>query len=51
MQLMTDEKAGIFRTAYNGVVETRPLGQNFVFLTPPDEEMKANFGNYWLNPG
>ena len=45
--LMTDEKARIFRTAYKGVVETRPLGKNFAFLTPPLEELKANFGSAW----
>lgn len=47
MRLMTDEKAGIYRTAYKGVVETRPFGKNFVFLTPPLEELKANFGSNW----
>ena len=45
--LMTDEKARIFRTAYKGVVETRPFGQNFVFLTPALNELKANFGDAW----
>lgn len=45
--LMTDEKAGIFRTAYKGIVETRPFGQNFVFLTPSTNELKANFGSNW----
>lgn len=47
--LMTDEKAGIFRTAYKGVVETRPNGGNFVYLTPPFEELKASFGDKWPN--
>jgi alpha-1,3-mannosyl-glycoprotein beta-1,2-N-acetylglucosaminyltransferase len=45
--LMTDEKAGIFRTAYKGVVETRPLGQNFAFLTPPLAQLQQNFGTSW----
>ena len=47
IQLMTDEKAGIFRTAYKGVVETRLDGKNFLFLTPPEGELKSNFGGYW----
>lgn len=37
--LMTDEKAGIPRTAYLGVVETRPKGNHILFLTPPLETL------------
>jgi alpha-1,3-mannosyl-glycoprotein beta-1,2-N-acetylglucosaminyltransferase len=33
-QLMDDEKAGIPRTAYKGVVETRPYGEYIIFLVP-----------------
>jgi alpha-1,3-mannosyl-glycoprotein beta-1,2-N-acetylglucosaminyltransferase len=33
-QLMDDEKAGIPRTAYKGVVETRPYGEYLLFLVP-----------------
>jgi len=49
LNLMTDEKAMIYRTAYKGVVETRPFGQSLLFLTPPLKALKANFGNAWPN--
>lgn len=39
--LMTDEKAGVPRTAYYGVVETRPHGNYILFLTPNMTELKA----------
>jgi alpha-1,3-mannosyl-glycoprotein beta-1,2-N-acetylglucosaminyltransferase len=41
--LMTDEKAGVPRTAYKGVVETRLDGEHFLFLTPPMAEVKKAF--------
>ncbi|CAB9519040.1 Alpha-1,3-mannosyl-glycoprotein 2-beta-N-acetylglucosaminyltransferase [Seminavis robusta] len=47
LNLMTDEKATIFRTAYKGVVETRPDGKTLLFLTPPLDQLKANFGSSW----
>jgi alpha-1,3-mannosyl-glycoprotein beta-1,2-N-acetylglucosaminyltransferase len=40
LSLMTDEKAGVPRTAYYGVVETRPLGNFILYLTPPLEDLK-----------
>jgi len=43
LTLMPDEKAGIPRTAYKGVVETRLDGTHFLFLTPPMEEMQKSF--------
>jgi alpha-1,3-mannosyl-glycoprotein beta-1,2-N-acetylglucosaminyltransferase len=39
--LMDDEKAGIPRTAYKGVVETRPHGEFFVFLVPANASFKT----------
>ena len=42
--LMTDEKAGVPRTAYYGVVETRPHGNHILFLTPSMEELKKKMG-------
>jgi alpha-1,3-mannosyl-glycoprotein beta-1,2-N-acetylglucosaminyltransferase len=41
--LMADEKAGVPRTAYKGVVETRLDGVHFLFLTPPMEELQKSF--------
>jgi alpha-1,3-mannosyl-glycoprotein beta-1,2-N-acetylglucosaminyltransferase len=38
LKLMDDEKAGIPRTAYKGIVETRPHGNHILFLTPPLQE-------------
>lgn len=35
LDLMDDEKAGVPRTAYKGVVELRPHGHHILFLTPP----------------
>jgi alpha-1,3-mannosyl-glycoprotein beta-1,2-N-acetylglucosaminyltransferase len=44
--LMDNEKAGIFRSAYKGVVETRPHGgDHFLFLTPPMVELRKAFAN------
>ena len=40
---MSDEKAGIPRTAYRGVVEIRPHGDFFLFLTPPLTTLKLTF--------
>jgi hypothetical protein len=34
LHLMNDEKAGVPRTSFNGIVETRPHGNHFLFLTP-----------------
>jgi alpha-1,3-mannosyl-glycoprotein beta-1,2-N-acetylglucosaminyltransferase len=36
LHLMSDEKAGVPRTAFMGIVETRPHGDHFLFLTPRD---------------
>lgn len=41
--LMDDEKAGILRTAYKGIVETRPLGKHILFFTPRMEELQKAF--------
>lgn len=43
LHIMNDEKAGIPRTAYRGVVETRPHGDFILFLTPPLEKLKSVF--------
>jgi alpha-1,3-mannosyl-glycoprotein beta-1,2-N-acetylglucosaminyltransferase len=43
LKLMDDEKAGVPRTAYRGVVETRPHGNQLLFLTPPLERLKQDF--------
>ena len=44
--LMDDEKAGIYRTAYKGIVETRPLGDDhFLFITPPMTELQSSFSS------
>ena len=37
------KKRYIPRTAYKGVVETRPHGDHFLFLTPPMEELQKDF--------
>ena len=46
--IMGDEKAGVPRTAYEGIVEIRyGRGEYFVYLTPPyvtEGEMPAHFG-------
>jgi len=42
LNLMDDEKAGIFRTAYRGVVETRPYGEHMLLLIPPISELEQN---------
>ena len=41
LHLMTDEKAGVPRTAYKGIVETRPRGDFFLFLTPPKPTIRV----------
>ena len=41
--IMKDEKAGIPRTAYRGVVEVRPHGDFLLFLIPPFANLKATF--------
>jgi len=41
--LMDDEKAMVPRTAYKGVVETRPHGNHLLFLTPPLDELRKEF--------
>jgi alpha-1,3-mannosyl-glycoprotein beta-1,2-N-acetylglucosaminyltransferase len=43
LQLMGDEKAGILRTAYKGVVETRPYGDHILLLTPPMKDLQKEF--------
>jgi alpha-1,3-mannosyl-glycoprotein beta-1,2-N-acetylglucosaminyltransferase len=44
LKLMADEKANVPRTAYKGIVETRPHGaDNFLFLTPPLAELQKEF--------
>lgn len=43
LAIMNDEKAGIPRTAYRGVVEIRPYGENILFLTPPMDQLKTDF--------
>ena len=43
LKLMDDEKAGIPRTGYKGVVETFLDGEHAVFLTPPIEELEKAF--------
>jgi alpha-1,3-mannosyl-glycoprotein beta-1,2-N-acetylglucosaminyltransferase len=43
LSIMDDEKAGIPRTAYRGVVEIRPFGDCILFLTPPLEGLKSAF--------
>lgn len=44
LELMDDEKAGVPRTSYKGIVETRPKGENFLFLTPPLADLRFRFG-------
>lgn len=44
LELMDDEKAGVPRSSYKGIVETRPKGENFLFLTPPISDLKKRFG-------
>ena len=34
LKLLYDEKAGILRSSYNGIVETRPFGENILYLVP-----------------
>jgi alpha-1,3-mannosyl-glycoprotein beta-1,2-N-acetylglucosaminyltransferase len=43
LSLMDDEKAGIPRTAYKGVVETRPFGEHLLLLTPPLKDLQKEF--------
>lgn len=37
LHIMQDEKAGVPRTAYHGIVEVRPRGQYLLFLVPNKE--------------
>jgi alpha-1,3-mannosyl-glycoprotein beta-1,2-N-acetylglucosaminyltransferase len=46
LELMDDEKAGISRTSYKGVVETRPSGDAILFLTPSMEQLVKEFRIY-----
>ena len=43
--IMTDEKAGVPRTAYETIVETRPYGAggHLMFLSPPAQKLRDNF--------
>ena len=43
LQLMTDEKDGILRSSYKGVVETRPHGDKLLLLTPPFVQAQQSF--------
>jgi alpha-1,3-mannosyl-glycoprotein beta-1,2-N-acetylglucosaminyltransferase len=43
LRIMNDEKAGIPRTAYRGVVEIRPHGNFLLFLIPPFATLKSTF--------
>jgi alpha-1,3-mannosyl-glycoprotein beta-1,2-N-acetylglucosaminyltransferase len=43
INIMDDEKAMIPRTAYKGVVETRPHGEYLLFLTPPLQQLQQDF--------
>jgi alpha-1,3-mannosyl-glycoprotein beta-1,2-N-acetylglucosaminyltransferase len=43
LSLMDDEKAGIPRTAYKGVIETRPFGDHLLLLTPPLKDLQQSF--------
>mmetsp|Transcript_28293 Transcript_28293/g.46842 ORF Transcript_28293/g.46842 Transcript_28293/m.46842 type:complete len:82 (-) Transcript_28293:277-522(-) len=43
LKIMDDEKAGIPRTAYRGVVEIRPHGDFILFLSPPLNDLKSAF--------
>ena len=44
LPLMTDEKAGVPRTAYEAIVETRPYGAggHLMFLSPPAQKLREN---------
>ena len=44
LQIMDDEKAGVPRTAYHGIVELRPHGDHFLFLTPSLDRLRREFG-------
>ena len=41
LHLMPDEKAGVPRTAFKGIVETRPHGKYFLFLVPNKKKKKV----------
>lgn len=47
LPLMTDEKAGVPRTAFEAIVETRPYGPggHLMFLTPPASKLRENLKN------
>lgn len=44
LPVMTDEKAGVPRTAFEAIVETRPYGQggHLMFFTPPAPKLREN---------
>ena len=41
--ISTDEKAGVPRSSFEGIVETRPYGEHLLFISPPAEQLKENF--------
>jgi alpha-1,3-mannosyl-glycoprotein beta-1,2-N-acetylglucosaminyltransferase len=43
LDIMKDEKAGIPRTAYKGVIEVRPYDEHILFLTPVTAKLEASF--------
>ena len=47
VHIMDDEKAMVPRTAYKGIVETRPTtnndGHHILFLTPPIQQLREDF--------
>jgi len=43
LNIMDDEKATIPRTAYKGVIETRPDGNHLLFMTPPIDKLRSSF--------
>lgn len=45
--VMNDEKAGVPRTAFENIVETRPHGRggHLLFIAPPEDVLRRNMGN------
>jgi alpha-1,3-mannosyl-glycoprotein beta-1,2-N-acetylglucosaminyltransferase len=43
LKIMSDEKSGIPRTSYRGVVEIRPHGEYILFLIPPFKALYDSF--------
>mmetsp|Transcript_4732 Transcript_4732/g.6231 ORF Transcript_4732/g.6231 Transcript_4732/m.6231 type:complete len:123 (-) Transcript_4732:541-909(-) len=41
--IMHDERAGVPRTAYKGVVEVKVKGKNSLFLAPPRDKLEQDF--------